>query len=227
MKIGGLQKLSLIDYPERMAAVIFVQGCPFRCHFCHNPSLVLKNRFTTPLEEVEILSFLKTRKKMLDAVVISGGEPTTQEDLLNFITKLKSYGYLVKVDTSGFNPAKLEELLEVVDYVAMDLKAPLTSYSEITGVKIDVANIKKSIKLLLSWNKSYEFRTTLIPSFHSEEVAQQMAEEISGANLYILQRFVPKNVLNPSLSKIKPFCEEELLKFKFIVEKFVKYCYIR
>ena len=151
MKIGGFQKVSLIDYPGRISAVVFTQGCNFRCPFCHNPELVEPERFEGLSPEAEILTFLEKRKGRLDAVVITGGEPTLQTELIPFIIHLKAMGYRIKLDTNGALPDVLEEMLGrgLLDYVAMDIKAPLERYSEVTKTKTDGQRILKSISLIM------------------------------------------------------------------------------
>ena len=147
MLIGGFNPFSLIDFPGKMTCVIFSQGCFFRCKFCHNKSLVVKEHFEKPLSENEIFSFLIKRKKKLDAVTISGGEPTQQRDLKDFIKKIKNLNFLVKLDTNGTNPKMLEDLLKenLLDYIAMDIKSSLKNYEKITNCKVEIFKIKKNI----------------------------------------------------------------------------------
>ena len=162
MKIGGFQKFSLLDYPGELAAIIFTQGCNFRCPYCHNPELVdvAKSDFLYP--EEQILDFLKSRKGKLTAVVIGGGEPTLQEDLEDFLDKIKAMNYLIKVDTNGSIPESIENLVnkDLVDYWAMDLKAPESLYPLVTRADIPFSSILKSMEIIRESSKSYEFRTT-------------------------------------------------------------------
>ncbi len=228
MKIGGFQKVSLIDYPGKICAIIFTQGCNFRCFYCHNPELVDPKRYSPPIPEEEVLSFLEKRKNKLDAVEITGGEPTLHPDLIDFIKKIKSMGFLVKLDSNGSNPKKLEEALKYVDFVAMDIKAPLEKYSSVVGVKIDTEKIKKSTDLIIHSNKDYEFRTTLIKGFHSVEDVISMGELINGARLYVLQRFVKSKILDePRCQHIEEYSPDELNMLKNEMERYVEKVHIR
>ena len=152
MHIAGLQKSSLIDYPEKIACIVFTQSCNFRCGYCHNPELFEQRK---PLISTEaFFEFLKTRQNKLDGVVITGGEPTLQKDLNEFISEIKNLGFLVKLDSNGTNPNIIENLINknLIDYVAMDIKAPLNKYEQITNTKVNTENIKKSINLILNSN---------------------------------------------------------------------------
>ena len=151
MLIGGFQPFSLIGYPGKISAIVFTQGCNFRCPYCYNPELVDPKLFAHPIPEADIFAFLETRRGKLDAVEITGGEPTLQPDLIDFISKTKALNFLVKLDTNGSNPEILRELIEldIVDYLAMDVKAPLERYPEITNSKLDPAKIKYSIELIM------------------------------------------------------------------------------
>jgi len=200
MVIGGLEKLSLIDFPGQISAIIFTKSCNFRCHFCYNPMLVLTNgegeneyreEDYSQFPEKDLLLFLEERKGKLGGVVISGGEPTLQPDLKEFITKIKEMGFKVKLDTNGTNPEIVEDLINnnLLDYVAMDIKAPLDKYEKVVGVRVDLEKIKQSIKLLMKDLIPYEFRTTLVPGLHELDDIIKMSEEISGAKKWFLQRF--------------------------------------
>lgn len=162
MKIGGLLKFTLIDFPGRPAAVVFTQGCNFRCRYCHNPELVYPHMFTEPVAEEEIDAFLKRRQGTLEGIVVSGGEPTLHEDLPQFLAKLKGMGYATKLDTNGTRPEVLKQLIQgkLLDFIAMDLKAPLEKYSLITGVDFNPAVLRESMKLIVESGLGYEFRTT-------------------------------------------------------------------
>ncbi len=162
MKLGGLIKFTLIDFPGRPAAVVFTQGCNFRCRYCHNPELVYPHMFSAPMPEEELFSFLKRRQGTLEGVVITGGEPTLHEDILDFTAKIKNMGFAVKWDTNGTRPDVLREAYarKLLDYVAMDLKAPLEKYSVITGVDFNPAILKESMKLITQSGIPYQFRTT-------------------------------------------------------------------
>jgi len=228
-KIGGLIKFSLIDYEGKMAAVIFAQGCPFRCHYCHNASLVFPKLFTPPIDEEEIFSFLSSRIGQLEGVVITGGEPTMQDGLYSFIQRIKNLGFNIKLDTNGSNPDILKKLLEdnLLDFVAMDLKAPLAKYEETCGVHVDISLIQKSIALLLASSIKYEFRTTLVPLLHKEEDVESMAKVIEGAESYVLQNCLCKNSLNKEFTSEPTFSKAMLENLQKIASKHVKLCKIR
>jgi pyruvate formate lyase activating enzyme len=226
MKILGLQKQSLIEYPGKISAVIFLGGCNFRCLFCHVPTLVLPELIETQNEisQEEILSFLEKRKSFLEAVSITGGEPTLNKDLPDFIKKIKSLGYLVQLETNGTNPEMLRKLIEekLIDYAAMDIKHRLDSfekYNEITGFKLTkelFENIKESIKILLSNKIDYQFRTTLIKEFHKKEDILEICKKIQGAKIYYLQNYQKENK-TISGNIFTPFKEEE-------IEEIIKDC---
>lgn len=211
MRIGAIQKFSMIDYPGKLSAIIFTQGCNFRCPYCHNPELVSSELFQEPLTEEEIFQFLETRKNKLDAVCITGGEPTMHLDLPTFIAKIKAMGFLVKLDTNGTNPQMLEELIaaELVDYLAMDIKAPLNSYSNVTKTEVDISVIKESIQIIEKSNVEYEFRTTIISTLHSEEDIIEMAKSLGKAKHYFLQKFVPTKTLDESYLLETTFSDEK------------------
>ena len=229
VKIGGLHRFSLLDYPGKMAAVVFTQGCPFRCPFCHNPSLVLPKDFSPPLSIEDFFSFLKKRREQLQGVVISGGEPTIQKNLKSFFEEIKALGYLVKLDTSVISPEVLKLLLskKLIDYVAMDIKAPLQKYSQVTKVPHDNEAIKKSIQLLLNSKISFEFLSTILPSLHSKNDILEMAKTIEGAPLYVLQTFRPDQTLDHQFKEKLPFSKAEMLLLKKDIEQYVSKCSIR
>ena len=220
MLIGGFQKESLIDYPGKMCSIVFTVGCNFRCPFCHNSELVLPEKIKelAKIKEDEILSYLKDKIKFIDAVEITGGEPTLQKDLIDFIKKLKSMGYLVKLDSNGTNPGIIKRLLEekLIDYYAMDIKAPLTfdKYNKVIGGVLteDMFNkIKETISLVMNSGIEYEFRTTAIKGFHTKEDLLQICKDLEGARRYVIQTYNPDNVLDPNAMKGSgPFKEEEV-----------------
>jgi len=162
MIIGGLTKCSLIDFPGKVSSVIFTQGCNFRCTYCHNPELVYPSLYTVPISNEQVIQFLERRAPILDGVVISGGEPTLQKDLLPFLIRIKAMGYLVKLDTNGSQPQVLRELLSsgVIDYIAMDIKSSFDNYTKVCSVNVNCQNIKKSIRMIEESRISYQFRTT-------------------------------------------------------------------
>ncbi|MBU1132405.1 anaerobic ribonucleoside-triphosphate reductase activating protein [Patescibacteria group bacterium] len=191
MLIGGLQKTTLIDYPDKVAATIFTIGCNFRCSFCHNPEIVKGISRVIPVSTV--LNFLKKRKNLTDAVCITGGEPTVQNDLISFVGKLKDLDYLIKIDTNGSRPEVLENLVKakLVDYLAMDIKFPWEKYPQIIGRKVDLDSIKKSVIIIKESGLPHEFRSTVLPRLHSEDDIVAMAEQVKGADKFFLQQFRP------------------------------------
>jgi len=229
MIIGGFQKFSLIDYPGKICAIVFTQGCNFRCPYCHNPELVDPKLFLPPIPEEEIFSFLEKRRGKLDAVEITGGEPTLHSDLLEFIGKIKNMGFLVKLDSNGTNPDVIEKAIrnKLVDYLAMDVKAPLDKYRETTGVDVDVDKIKRNIELIMNSGVDYEFRTTIVKSLLSREDILKIGELIKGAKLYILQKFVPSKTLNPKFLDEDTYTDEEFEQLKIKMEKYVDRCIVR
>ncbi len=218
MKIGGFQKVSLIDYPGKISAVVFTQGCNFRCPFCHNPELVDPERFANRILEPEILAFLEKRKGRLDAVVITGGEPTLQSELIPFTIHLKAMGYLIKLDTNGALPDVLENMLgrRLIDYLAMDIKAPLERYGEITKTNTDVERIRRSISLIMGSGVDYEFRTTAVRSLLGLQELEAIGRLIPGAKRFVLQKFVPTKTLDRNYLGESSYSDGEL---KTVVEK--------
>lgn len=190
MKIAGLQKNSFVDYPGNIAAVVFTLGCNLDCYYCHNRHLISHEGVQQLYDTDTVLEFLASRTSFLDGVVISGGEPTLQPNLEEFIRKVKRLGYPVKLDTNGTRPRLLKKLIEnkLVDYVAMDIKAPLHRYAEICGVDIPTCDIEESINILMSAGCDYEFRTTFVPELEKEDIVE-IAKMIRGARRYVLQQF--------------------------------------
>jgi len=228
MIIGGFQKFSLIDYPGKISCIVFTQGCNFRCPYCHNPELI---PFTplVKIKEETILSFLEKRKGKIDAVVITGGEPTIHQDLLKFIQKIKEIGYLIKLDTNGSNPEMLEIIINhnLVDYIAMDIKAPLEKYREVIHSVISLEEVKRSIRMIMNSGIKYEFRTTVVKSQLSKEDIINIGKLVEGAELYILQKFIPSKTLDPNFSNEKTYSDEEFKDLQRKLEKFVCRCLIR
>lgn len=196
MDIAALLPTSLIDFPHKIVAVLFTAGCNFRCPFCHNPELVLPEE-TCGIKYIlqeDVFAFLRERKGFLDGLVITGGEPTIHPDLAGFIERVKSLGYLIKLDTNGSRPEDLAALLDarLLDYVAMDLKAPPSRYNELAGVSIDMGAIKEAIHLIREKAPDYEFRTTVAPTMRRQDL-EKMIALIDGAKSYWLQQFVVPN----------------------------------
>ena len=204
MQIAGLVKTSLIDYPGKVAAVVFTQGCNFRCGFCHNPDLIEVGEGI--LSEDEIFEFLKTRQGKLDGVVITGGEPLVQPDIMAFIIKVRALGYLIKLDTNGSNPKVLGSLTEghLIDYIAMDIKGPRSKYADICAYS-NTKVIQQSIKIIKSSGLDYEFRTTVLPHFHEADDFDGIGKLIAGAKLYTIQGFRPQITLDPALKQENSF----------------------
>ncbi|MEI6288312.1 MAG: anaerobic ribonucleoside-triphosphate reductase activating protein [bacterium] len=231
MKVGGLQPVTLLDYPQKVAAIIFTNGCNMRCPFCHNPDLVLPELINkqAPLPEGEVFDFLKKRKKYLDGLVITGGEPTMQGDIVDFCQKVKKIGYLIKFDTNGLLPEILQELLDkkLLDYIAMDLKGPLQKYEKFCGIKVDIKKIKDSIEKIKNSGLPYEFRSTMVKGLHSKKDVVEMAKTIEGAEKYFLQNFIPPQKTVGSGFEGKSFLHSELEEFASLANKYVIVCSLR
>lgn len=229
MKIGHIQKTSLIEYPGKISAIIFTLGCNFACPYCHNPELVDPKRFIQPFDEDEVIAFLKKRAGQLDAVVITGGEPMIHADLNEFMQKIKEMGYLIKLDTNGTSPDMLHRAIEegLVDYIAMDIKAPLERYEMITRTPVNTEAIKSSIDLIMNAGLPYEFRTTLARSLLNPEDILTIGRMIKGAGTYILQHFVPSKHLDKDFIHESSFTQEEVADMKRQLDTLVKTCIIR
>ena len=216
MEIAALVPTSLIDFPRTPAAVLFTAGCNFCCPFCHNPELVLPEKIDEleRISEEEVFDFLRDRKGFLDGIVITGGEPTIDADLAGFVERVKSLGYRVKLDTNGSRPEVLAALLDagLLDFIAMDLKAPLTRYAEFAGVPVDIDSLKESITLIRDLAPDYEFRTTAAPTLTGRDL-EAMTELIDGARSYWLQPFVVpegKRLVDPAWRTKTALAEEGL-----------------
>ncbi|MDD5072112.1 MAG: anaerobic ribonucleoside-triphosphate reductase activating protein [Patescibacteria group bacterium] len=244
MMIGGLQKFSLLDYPGKIAAIIFTQGCNFRCHFCYNPMLVrpdragkLKNSLLEKqqedhslIKEDDLFVFLDKRKNKLEAIVITGGEPTLHKDLPEFIEKIKKMGYLVKLDTNGTNPEMLNELIRggLINYIAMDIKAPRDKYKKVVGVPVDFKKIEKSVKIIKEGGLPHEFRTTAVPGLLNREDIVKIGEIIRGGQNWFLQKFKSEtDLVDNKFKNAKPFTDKEMEEMAKIGRKYVKKCEAR
>ena len=226
MFFAGFQKLTLLDYPGKVACILFTNGCNFRCPFCHNASLV-RAQDGADISDAEVLEFLKKRQGILEGVSISGGEPLIHNELKDFIREVKKLGYPVKLDTNGSFPQKLRELIGegLVDYVAMDVKNSFEKYNETTGINADIDSVKESIEILINGNIDYEFRTTLVSGFHTTQDMQRIGEMIKGTKKYYLQNFADSgDILCPGLA---PLGEEEMELMKKTAEKYVSVTQIR
>jgi pyruvate formate lyase activating enzyme len=206
MVIGGLQKVSLSDYPGKIAAIVFTRGCNFRCAYCHNPELVDPERFANPLDEGHVLDYLHSRRGQIQGVVVTGGEPTMHDDLPRLLATIKAMGFHVKLDTNGSRPGLLAQLLEqhCLDYLALDIKGPLSKYPSIAGVPVETTGIAQSIRLVLDSGLPYEMRTTYLPALLSDEDVAEMAGMIGGCRSFFLQGFRATKALDPAVLKEPP-----------------------
>ena len=230
VRIVGFAKTSLLDWDGKVAAVVYLPGCNFRCPFCHNRELVLspEEMPEVPWEAVE--EYVKDNLEFLEGVVVSGGEPTIHRDLPDLLGKLKALGTKVKLDTNGSNPDMLRDLIRSgsTDYVAMDLKAPLDEkYSTLTGVDAPLDRIRRSIDLLMSSGIEYEFRTTMVPVLLKSGDYEKMAAYVGTARKFALQFFSPRNTLDPNLSVIDPLPEEETKQIAERCKRYVQKVVIR
>lgn len=228
MIFGGFEKCTLVDYPGKVACMVYTIGCNFRCPYCHNPELVDETVEITYSEE-KILDFLDTRRGLLDGVVITGGEPTMHEELPEFMRCVKEKGFLVKLDTNGTNPKMLQQIIDegLVGYIAMDMKSPLETYSQTVARPVDVEAIRESIRILLASSVEYEFRTTIVKSLLSQEDLKRIGESIRGAKRYYLQKFVPTKILNPQFRRKVSYADEEFEQFREMMHEYVDTCEIR
>jgi pyruvate formate lyase activating enzyme len=226
-KFVGMEKLSLVDYEGKLACTLFTNGCNFKCPFCHNSSLVIKDNYNY-IEDEEILSYLQKRTKQLDAVVITGGEPTLMSNLIDQIKKIKQLGFLIKLDTNGSNPDTIKYLVEnkLIDYIAMDIKNSFEKYSLTTGINnINIDNIKNSINYIMNCGIDYEFRTTLVKDHHSEQDITNISNLIKNCKKYYLQKFNDnENCISAGLNSIDKKTAEH---YKNILTKNIPNTYLR
>ncbi|MCK4553658.1 anaerobic ribonucleoside-triphosphate reductase activating protein [Candidatus Parcubacteria bacterium] len=233
MLLGGLQKFSLLDYPNHLSAIIFTQGCNFQCQFCYNPMLVVvpQKDHHPEIKEDDLFAFLKKRAGKLDAVVITGGEPTIHADLPEFIDKIKKLGYLVKLDTNGANPKMIKKLIDkkLINYIAMDMKAPKNKYEKIVGVPVDFNKIEKSVKIIMESGLPYEFRTTIVPGLlNKKDDIGKIAKIIKGADKWYLQQFKSDtDLVNKKMEKVEPYSARELEEMCEAGRGHVKRCEVR
>lgn len=230
MKLKGWVRTSLIDYPDHIATVLFTGGCNFRCPMCHNADLVARPGELPTLPEEKMWDFLERRAGLVDGVVITGGEPTLQTDLLPFLRRVRERGLDVKLDTNGYRPDVLAALLDagLVDYVALDVKAPPEKYPLLAGLDdLDVTRLERSIELLRDSGLAYEFRTTVVPGLLVEEDVEEIARWIAGAERYVLQQFRPLGTLDPDLEMVHPYPSERLQEMARRAERWVKQVIVR
>ena len=228
MRICGLQKLSMVDYPGKLASTVFTGGCNLRCPFCHNAPLVTRLSESPTLTEEEVLDFLSARKGFLDGVVLSGGEPLLQPGAADFLEKVRSLGYAVKLDSNGCFPAALADILNrgLVDYVAMDIKNSREKYALTVGIPdFDLTPIEESISLLRQSGIDYEFRTTVVRELHTTEDIRAVGQWVGGAPHYYLQNFVDSgDLLSPGLHGPE---KAELLALQGIARDFFPHTELR
>ena len=218
MRFAGFQKTSLIDYPDRVASVLFTAGCNLRCPYCHNGELV--QGYTGPFhEEEDILEDLLVRKRYVDSVVVSGGEPTLDPGLPVFLEMLRGHGFNIKLDTNGLKPDALRECMPFLDYIAMDIKTSLENYTSL-GTE-DTALILKSIKIIKGFELDYEFRCTAVPGFVETETVQKIGEMVRGAKKFVFQQYKPEKTLDPKYNEVKAYSEERIQEFARVMDDFV------
>jgi len=232
MLFGGLQKSSFIDYPGKVSCVLFTSGCNFDCPYCHNPDLVNgRMERHAMLKDKGIYDFLEERKDFLDGVVISGGEPTLQEDLVSLCERVKNLGYSVKLDTNGSRPGELKRLIDygLVDYVAMDIKTDPLSYDPLIKKGFNSEDLLSSIRTIMESAPAYEFRTTCVKELVDERIIEDIARMIAGARLYALQQFNDTEVLHPEFFREHDagYLEDELMDLRSVAEPWVQECVVR
>lgn len=240
MKIGGLEKLSLLDYPGCLSAIVFTVGCNFRCHFCYNPMLVWpsseldgiqnKEKGFSQISEEDLFLFLKDRVGKIEGVVITGGEPTMHADLPEFIKKIRALGFKIKLDTNGTIPEMVKRVIDekIIDYIAMDLKAPFEKYEAVVGVPIDCQKIAESVKIVIESGLPHEFRTTVTPGLLEKDDFSKMGQIIQGADAWYLQKFKSDTELvDPLLQGKAAFSSKEMAEMAEIGSNFVKICQLR
>jgi pyruvate formate lyase activating enzyme len=224
MKFSGLQKISLIDYPNKVASVLFTPGCNLRCGFCHNWRIAVDPQ-PPFLQEATALEMLEKRKRYVDAVVVTGGEPCMHKELPKFLAKLKERGFAVKLDTNGFFPDVLEECLASVDYVALDVKTCLEKYVRL-GAK-DTVGLMRTVEILKTEKVPYEFRTTLVPELVTSEDAACLGEVVKGAKTLALQQFVPLDTMDKKFQSLKPYAPEIISTFAENMRKYAENVILR
>ncbi len=218
MKFSGIQKTSLIDFPDRIASVLFTPSCNLRCRFCHNWRIVLDPK-PPFLNEEMIIQILEERKKFVDAVVITGGEPTLHRGLPEFLEKLKEKGFAVKLDTNGFFPRVLEECLPYVDYIALDVKTSLKKYGRL-GAE-NTADFLRVVEILKKGEVGHEFRTTVVPGFVDEEDIPKIGEIVKGGKRFAFQQFIPGDTLDKTFNNVKPYAAEVIVHFADVMKEYI------
>ncbi|XES76394.1 MAG: anaerobic ribonucleoside-triphosphate reductase activating protein [Candidatus Bathyarchaeia archaeon] len=224
MKFSGLQKVSLIDYPDKIASVLFTPGCNLRCGFCHNWRIAVDPQ-PPFLQEATAVELLETRKKYVDAVVVTGGEPCMHKELPRFLAKLKERGFLVKLDTNGFFPETLEECLGNVDYVALDVKTSPKKYTRLGAS--DTVGLMRAVEMLKAGKVAYEFRTTVVPDLITAEDMEDIGEVVKGASTVALQQFIPQDTLDKSFQALRPYAPEVIDGFAENMQKYAQKVVVR
>ncbi len=223
MDIRGIQKFSMIDFPGQLCSTVFVGGCNLRCPYCYNRELVLNPASLQPVAEAELLAFLDERTSFLDGLCISGGEPTLQENLVEFISSVKAMGLKIKLDTNGTKPDVIRELLreKLLDYIAVDIKAPPSRYPLLAGVDVDASAVLETIELLKGSSLEHEFRTTVVPGLLTTKDILNIAQMLTGCRRYVLQQFqLLTGVIDPTLGSAKPYCREKIFRIAQRCEKY-------
>ena len=218
MKFSGIQKTSLIDFPDRIATVLFTPGCNLRCPYCHNWRIVLDPK-PPFLNEQTVIQILEKRKKYVDAVAVTGGEPTMHREIPKFLKKLKEKGFAVKLDTNGFFPRVLKKCLPHMDYVALDVKTSLEKYRRL-GAK-DTADFLRTVEILKNGKVEYEFRATVVPGFDDEEDIPKMGEIVKGGKRFAFQQFILGDTLDKTFNNVKPYAAEVISKFADVMKQYV------
>lgn len=227
MDIVGIQKYSTIDYPDKDCITVFLKGCNLKCRFCHNP-IALDETSSSCLSFDSFFEILRKRENIIDAVCISGGEPTIHKSLIDFISEIKKYNYLVKLDTNGSNPDVIKDVLDnrLVDYIAVDIKAPLYKYCKVVNTIIDVNNILRTVELVKRSSINYEFRTTFIPELNRKDILL-IAGMLKGSQRYVLQKYINDITLDEMYKNLKPYSDEVILRIVDEIRPFFKECFAR
>ncbi|MHB8107904.1 MAG: anaerobic ribonucleoside-triphosphate reductase activating protein [Candidatus Cryosericum sp.] len=220
MVIGGFQRFSLADFPGKISAIVFTRGCNFRCPYCHNPELVDPARYTPEIPQEEVLRFLGSRRGQLQGVVVTGGEPTLHSDLPLFLAGIRALGFAAKLDTNGSNPDALQGLIResLLDYIAMDIKAPLSAYPQIVRAPVKAEDIERSVRLVIASGLPHEFRTTYEGSLLSTQDMKAIAETVRGCAHYVVQSFRPSRALDPAMRRLARPNRESLQAIRKLME---------
>ena len=227
--IKGFIPTSLIDYPGKICSIVFLPRCNFSCPFCFNPEMVSDSAELKEINQEEIFKYLESQRKWIDGVCLTGGEPTLHEGLPELISEIKKRGFLVKLDTNGSNPEMLKKLLDekLVDYVAMDIKAPLEKYERVTNAKVNLDSIQRTVDLIRNSDVEYEFRSTVVPGLFDKNDAIAIGKWLKGSKKYFLQQFRPEKTLNKSFQNEKQYTPEELKEFVELMKPYFEKIEVR